>query len=181
MKATKTMSQTITQSITYPSFTLTTSSYLQETSDTLFSISRLPYEIRLLIYTYYLSSLSPVPITSSTSALPSCPLALASPFFKQDLTISLILKYTTFAFSSVHIFQGFAQRYPRLGKVRVLEKGWSWEGDWVFLVLSQCRGVSELTFVGGMLEVESVVDAVREGVPLGKKVVLRIEKKSARL
>jgi hypothetical protein len=155
-----------------------------------FSISKLPPELRQIIYTLYLTSLPSLPITPSNASHPllhnSTPLSLSSPFFISDLPPSLFYENTTFSFSSGEVMKLFSLGREQVRKIKI-QYGKEMKcptRDWV-VIMNECfEGLEEVTFcvegsVGfGGVWWECVRDAVREGVcSRGKKnrLMLRVE------
>jgi hypothetical protein len=157
-----------------------------------FSISKLPPELRQQIYALYLTSIPPLPITTSNATHPlhnSTPLSL-SPCFISDLPPSLFYQNTIFSFSSGEVMKLFSSQFSRQERIRKIKIMYGKEEiscptrDWV-VIMNECfEGLEEVVFcveggvgIGGLWW-ECVRDAVREGVCCEgrrKRLLLRVE------
>jgi hypothetical protein len=140
-----------------------------------FPISELPYELRQLIYSYYLSLLPPLHINKNTlRSLPHPALIRSSPLFACDIPPPVFYKHATFAFSSVADLLLFA-RPPhghRVRNVRILSHQDGKGGDWVYCTQRCFPDLEEIVYEmpeGQEMQCElegwweRVLDALREG------------------
>jgi len=162
---------------------------------TTFSISKLPYELRQLIYEQYFNSLPALTIAPNTSEKTLhhlTPLSLASPFLTRDITPRIFYHNTLLSFSCPQTLIKFSQLQERSTNTRRIQIQYGEitshfvTPDWVFLVLSKFEKVEELVFVVkigrekgdcDLLGIwwKCVVDAAREGMGLkGGRMVVRI-------
>jgi len=149
-----------------------------------FPIATLPFELRQLIYTFYIASLPPINITTSKAHLAhdtSTSLSLSSPTLF-SFPPRLFYQNTTFEFSCPQALKDFAASASEKRHVRNVRIRYGrYDGltrDWVFLLAGNFEGLREVTFVidgekeRGMGTCGKwwgcVRDAFREGVDGGK-------------